>query len=551
MRTGGRLLVDALRLHGIDRVFCVPGESYLDALDAFYDTPEIELVVAKHEGAASNMAEADGKLTGRPGVCFVTRGPGATHASVGVHTARHDSTPMILCIGQVPRRVRGREAFQEVDYRQLFQPIAKWVDEVDHADAIPAIMLRAFEVATSDRPGPVVLSFPEDVLEEASNAPDTRPFVASFASPSDGDVNALRAELERAERPLLIVGGSCWSAAGCDACARFARDNALPVLASFRRQDLIDNHDPHYVGHLSVGVPPHLRQRVRSADLIISLGSRLSEIPTLGYTLLTPPRPAMRLVHVYPDARELNRVYHADVAIAASPSATAERLASLRPIGAPVWRDWTRSARQEHEAYVEAPRAESPRGVDLSLVIKHVSANVPREATIASGAGNFAVWVHRFFTYKQRLTELAPTSGAMGYGLPAAIAAGLRNPGGVSICVAGDGDFLMYPQELATAKQYGARVIVLVVNNGSYATIRMHQERKFPGRVSGTALQGPEYQTLGRAFGAYAERVETTACFAAAFDRALASGRSAVLDLAVDPDQLTPDVRVKRAQGVA
>ena len=551
MRTGGRLLVDALRWHGIDRVFCVPGESYVSALDAFYDTPEIDLVVAKHEGAASNMAEADGKLTGRPGICFVTRGPGATHASVGVHTARHDATPLILCVGQVPRHMRGREAFQEIEYRQLFQPIAKWIEEVDRADEIPAVVLRAFETATSGRPGPVVLSFPEDVLEESSAMPDTRPFFPSFAAPSNRDLSRLRSELQRAERPLLIVGGSCWSAEGCAAFRRFARENSLPVLASFRRQDLIDNDDPQYVGHLSVGVPQHLRKRVTSADLIVSLGCRLSEIPTLGYSLLTPPRPAMRLVHVYPDSLELNRVYQADVAIAASPSVTAERLGTLEPIVPRVWREWTKSARREHEAFSAVPDSEPPRGVDLAEVIRHVSASVPRATTMASGAGNFTIWVHRFFTYKQRLTQLAPTSGAMGYGLPAAIAAALRNPGGVSVCVAGDGDFLMYPQELATAKQYGARVIVLVVNNSSYATIRMHQERKFPGRVSGTTLRGPDYVALGRAFGVYAERVETTAGFAPAFERALASGGSAVLDLAVDPQQLTPDLRLGRTSGVA
>ena len=551
MRTGGRLLVDALRWHGIDRVFCVPGESYVSALDAFYDTPEIDLVVAKHEGAASNMAEADGKLTGRPGICFVTRGPGATHASVGVHTARHDATPLILCVGQVPRHMRGREAFQEIEYRQLFQPIAKWIEEVDRADEIPAVVLRAFETATSGRPGPMVLSFPEDVLEESSAMPNTRPFFPSFAAPSDRDLSRLRSELQRAERPLLIVGGSCWSAEGCAAFRRFARENSLPVLASFRRQDLIDNDDPQYVGHLSAGVPQHLRKRVTSADLIVSLGCRLSEIPTWGYSLLTPPRPAMRLVHVYPDSLELNRVYQADVAIAASPSVTAERLGTLEPIVPRVWREWTKSARREHEAFSAVPDSEPPRGVDLAEVIRHVSASVPRATTMASGAGNFTIWVHRFFTYKQRLTQLAPTSGAMGYGLPAAIAAALRNPGGVSVCVAGDGDFLMYPQELATAKQYGARVIVLVVNNSSYATIRMHQERKFPGRVSGTTLRGPDYVALGRAFGVYAERVETTAGFAPAFERALASGGSAVLDLAVDPQQLTPDLRLGRTSGVA
>ena len=345
-RAGGRILVDALRLHGVDRVFCVPGESYLDVLDALYDTPQIALVVAKHEGAAANMAEADGKLTGRPGVCFVTRGPGATHASIGVHTAYHDSTPMILFIGQVQRAVRGLEAFQEVEFRHLFPALAKLVAEIESADRIPEYVLRAFQVATSGRPGPVVLSVPEDVLGEQSAACDTGPYQVVQTAPQDRDLSLLRDELQKASKPLLIVGGSSWSEAGCAALARFAEANALPVLASFRRQDLIDNRHACYAGHLSLGLPPHLQQRVKAADLIVALGSRLGDVTTMTYSLLEPPRIPARLVHIHPDPSELNRLYQADVAIAAAPSAAAVRMADVPPVDSSGWRDWTADARR-------------------------------------------------------------------------------------------------------------------------------------------------------------------------------------------------------------
>ena len=543
-RTGGRILVDALRIHGVDRLFCVPGESYLDVLDALYDTPQIAAIVAKHEGAAANMAEADGKLTGRPGICFVTRGPGATHGSIGVHTAYHDSTPMILFVGQVQRDVRGREAFQEVEFRQMFAPLAKWAAEIDSADRIPEYVLRAFQVATSGRPGPVVLALPEDVLAEQSTACDTQPYHASQAAPQDGDLAALHDELRHASRPLLIVGGSSWSDAGCAALARFAEANVLPVLASFRRQDLIDNRHRCYAGHLSLGLPSFLQQRVKEADLIIALGSRLGDVTTMTYSVLKPPRLAARLVHIHPDPDELNRVYQADVPILAAPSAAAERLAEIPAVDSARWRDWTDAARLEYEKFVEVPEKSPRQGVDMAVVIRHLATALPANAIVANGAGNFTVWVHRFFTYKAPHTELAPTSGSMGYGFPAAIAAALRYPDRTTVCVAGDGDFLMYPQELATAAQYGARLLVLIVNNGMYGTIRMHQERRFPGRVSATDLAVPDFVGLAQSFGAYAERIETTEAFAPAFDRALAAGRAAVLELRVDPNLITPDRRL-------
>jgi acetolactate synthase-1/2/3 large subunit len=489
------------------------------------------------------MAEADGKLTGRPGICFVTRGPGATHASVGVHTAYQDSTPMILFVGQVQRNVRGREAFQEVEFRQMFPPLAKWVAEIEAADRIPEYVLRAFQIATSGRPGPVVLALPEDVLVEQSSVPDAQPFRALHATPNDADLALVRGELERATQPLLIVGGSCWSEEGCAALARFAQANALPVLVSFRRQDLIDNTHACYAGHLSLGMPSFLQQRVKAADVIVALGTRLGDITTMTYSVLKPPRIPARLVHVHAEPTELNRVYQADLAIAASASAAAIGLAALPPIKAPRWRAWTESARQDYETFITPPQPPR-RGVDLAVVIRHLATHLPPDAIVANGAGNFTVWVHRFYTYRQPHTELAPTSGSMGYGFPASIAASLRHPERVTVCVAGDGDFLMYPQELATAAQYGARIIVLVVNNGLYGTIRMHQDRRFPGRVSGTELAGPDFVALAKSFGAHAERVETTDAFAPAFERASGAGRSAVLELVTDPDQITPDRRL-------
>ena len=536
--------MDALRVHGVDRVFCVPGESYLDVLDALYDHPEIQIVVAKHEGAATNMAEADGKLTGRPGICFVTRGAGATHGCIGVHTAFHDSTPMILFIGQVARGARGREAFQEVEFRQMFSPLAKWVAEIETPGRIPEYLLRAFQVATSGRPGPVVLVLPEDMLAERCSVADTSRFRPAQAAPGDSDLEALRFELGRAQRPLLILGGSGWTEEGRAGVARFAETNALTVVTSFRRQDLIDNEHPCYAGHLSLGLPPYLFNRVRSADLLIALGARLGDVATAGYTVLEPPRLPQRLVHIHADPHELSRVYQADLPINAAPSLFAAQLSALAPISDPPWRAWTDEARREFLKFTAIPEKRPPTGVDLAVVVSYLAKRLPPDATICNGAGNYTIWVHRFFKYKQLRTQLAPTSGAMGYGLPAAVAAKLRYPERITVCFSGDGCFLMYPQELATAAEYGAAIIVLVVNNGMYGTIRMHQERRFPGRVSGTDLSTPDFVALARSFGAYAEKVESTDAFADAFERAVGARKPALLELCVDRNQITPERRL-------
>ena len=549
-RSGGQVLVDALRGNAVDTVYCVPGESYLPVLDALHDAPEIRTIVTRHEGAAANMAEAYGKLSGRPGICFVTRGPGATHASNGVHTAREDSTPMILFVGQVDRAFRGREAFQEVDYRQMFGGLAKWATEVDSIERIPEIVARAFSVALSGRPGPVVVALPEDVLFGAGIVADAPPPRITQAVPAAADLAEAAALLARAERPLVIAGGSGWSDSGVHALREFVIANDLPLAASFRRQDLFDNRDRHYIGQLGLGVSPALAARVRSADLLLVIGSRLAEATSSGYSLVKSPQPEQTLIHIHADPDELGRVYQARLPINAAVVPAAEALARLPAVAAPRWASWTRAARADYDAH-SMPAAASPesravesRGVDLAQVVAHLDRMLPDDAIIANGAGNYTVWVHRFYHYRRPRTELAPINGAMGYGLPAAIAAKLRHPQRTVVCFAGDGCFMMYPQELATALQFGAAVIVIVVNNGMFGTIRMHQEREFPGRVVATQLVNPDFVALAQAFGAYAERVERSEDFPEAFARARDSGRAALLDLRVDPRQITPQARL-------
>ena len=547
-RTGGQILVEALRRQGVDRIYCVPGESYLPVLDALYDVPEIAVVSARHEGAAANMAEADGKLTGRPGVCFVTRGPGATHASVGVHTAFQDSTPMVLFIGQVARGARDREGFQEVDFRAMFAPLAKWVAEIDHPARIAEYVARAFRTAVSGRAGPVVLSLPEDMLSEAIEmtgqiAPAASP---ARAVPAASDLQALGELLSASSRPLLIAGGTGWSREGCAALAAFARRSQLPIVASFRRQDLLDNRSDNYCGHLGLGVDPALAERMKSADLMVAIGSRLGENTTNGYTLLEPPVARQTLVHVHPDPDELGRVYQPRLAISSDLSEFALALSTL-DVGRHNGRAaWLQECRQAYVRFSTPPPAPSGGAVDLATVVGWLSDNTAEDAIIASGAGNYTVWVHRYFRYRRPRTEMAPTSGSMGYGVPAAIAAKLRHPDREVIAFAGDGCFLMYPQELGTAVQYDAGVIIIVVNNGTYGTIRMHQERRYPGRVIATQLVNPDFVALARSYGAFAERVEATERFPDAYRRARAARGPALLELRVDPEQLTPGFRVPR-----
>jgi len=545
-RTGGQIVVDQLEIHGLELAFGVPGESYLPILDALHGSP-IEYVVCRHESAAANMAEAYGKLTGRPGVCMVTRGPGATHASVGVHTADQDSTPLLLLIGQVPRGFRGRAAFQEVDYPSFFGGLAKWVAEVEQTERLPEYLARAFEVATTGRPGPVVLSLPEDVLAETCDIPDAAPIRPSRSEPGTNQLERLRDLLQAATRPLAIVGEGGWSGEAADDALAFCEANEIPVCASFRCQDFVDNRSRVYAGHLTLGVDPRLAERVRAADLILAIGGRLGELPTEGYTLLETPHPRQTLVHVHPDPNELGRVYEPELPIVSGLPEFCAAARAIYPVDPTAWRAWTEAARADYLANLR--HQPMPGDVDLGEVMEILRQRLPGDAIMTCGAGNFTVWFHRFYEFSRYGTQLAPRSGSMGYGFPAAIAAKLLHPERTVVCFAGDGDFMMAAAELATAVKYGLSLVVLVVNNGMYGTIRMHQERHFPGRVSGTDLVNPDFASFAESFGAHGETVEQTEEFVEALERALGSGRPAVVDLRVDPEQITPRVTLTAIRG--
>jgi acetolactate synthase I/II/III large subunit len=536
-RTGARILVDQLVQHGVDTAFCIPGESYIAVLDALRDAP-IRLVVARHEAGAANMAEAYGKLTCAPGICFVTRAPGATHAATGVFAAYQDSTPLVLFVGQVPRRQRGREAFQELDYGRLFGEMAKWVVELDGVERIPEFIARAFHVASSGRPGPVVVAMPEDVLALEGEVDDAMPSLAARAAPSAAELAQVRHMLASAERPLVIVGGGGWTAPAADDLRVFAESSRLPVATSFRRQDYVDNGSPSYVGVLTIGQDPALARRVEDADVLCVIGSRLGEIATVGYTTVEAPRPRQRLIHVHADADELGRVYAPDLPIVSGSPQFLAAARGLEPLDGARWETWTSVARADYLANL---RHEPGAGdVDLGNVMKHLRDRLADDAILTNGAGNYTVWAHRFYEFHRYRTQLAPCSGAMGYGIPAAIAAKIVHPERDVVCLSGDGDFLMSGHELAAARQERTPIVVLVVNNGMYGTIRMHQERQFPARVIGTDLVNPSFVELGRAYGAHAELVEHDEDFPDALDRALDADRPALLELRVDPEAITP-----------
>ena len=500
-RTAARLLVDQLLIQGVNHAFCVPGESYLPVLDALYDSREmIKLIVNRHESGATFMAEAYAKLTGQPGVAFVTRGPGATNAAIGVHVAYQDSTPLILFVGQVGNEFVEREAFQEIDYRRMFGPMTKWVAQIDRADRVPGYVARAFQVATSGRAGPVVLALPEDMLSDSADVADALCHQPVQGAPSDTQIAALRRLLGRAQRPIVILGGFGWTPAACDNIKRFAEANYLPVACAFRFQDLFDNRHPNYIGDVGVGVNPKLGQRIKDADLIIAIGARLGEMTTSGYTLLDAPVPAQTLVHVHSGAEELGRVYQAQLMINSGAPQFASRLAMMVPIEEPPWREALTQARDDCVTWQMRPAvyAHGDPALDLWEAMQILSRAVPADAIIANGAGNFATWAHRFWRYSGLRTQLAPTAGAMGYGLPAGIAAKIAAPERTVVVFTGDGDFQMTGQELATAVQYNVPVIVVVFNNQMYGTIRMHQEREFPGREHGTALVNPDFAKLAQ-----------------------------------------------------
>lgn len=540
-RLGGHILADQLKILGADTVFCVPGESFLDLLDGLYNHQDsIRVVACRHESGAANMADAYGKMTGKPGICAVTRGPGATNASNGVHTAFQDSTPMILLIGQVGRDMIEREAFQEMDYRRMFGEMAKWVAQIDDARRIPEFLARAWKVALSGRPGPVVLALPEDMLTDMVETADLVPTMPAESAPTPAAMSGLSDLLAQAKRPLMIVGGPGWSADCGQKALAFAERSGLPVASSFRCQDYVDNGHDNYVGVIGIAPVPGLKKRILAeADLLIVVGSRLGEMTTQGYSLVDIPNPQMKFVHIHPGAEELGRVYSPDVSICASASAFFDACESLDSSGgAERWADWRSSQRQEYLNYLQP--TEVPGRLNMSHVIRHVSKTLPVDSILTNGAGNYSVWLHRFHQHRAYRTQLAPTSGSMGYGVPAAIAAKLIAPEKQVVCVAGDGCFLMTAQELATGVQYGAEVIYLVVNNSMFGTIRMHQERHHPDRVIATKLHNPDFVAYAAAFGISGERVETTEDFPAAFARARSAKGGYLIELIVDPEALTP-----------
>ncbi len=538
MRHGGQILIDQLALNGCDTVFCVPGESYLAALDGLHGSNDIRTVVCRQEGGAAMMADAYGKLTGKPGICFVTRGPGATNASSGVHVAFQDSTPMILFIGQIGRGMVDREAFQEVDYRQMFGPLAKWAAQIDDTDRIPEYMSHAWHLATSGRPGPVVLALPEDMLSATSGVDDAKPAVAVSAKASAGDLESLENILKNAERPALIVGGPLWSNEARRCVQDFAQRTNVPVVAAFRYQDYFDNRHPNYIGEMGLGPNPDLLKLISESDVLVALGPRLGELTTGGYSLIKIPNPEQTFVHVSSGSEELGRVYRPDLAINASLRSAAAGLATLDLGDTSRWSARTQAARRSYEAW--SVPSDTPGAVKMEQVVAHVSRRLPEDAIIANGAGNYTAFVGRYFTFKNFRTQLAPTSGSMGYGLPAAVAAKLVRPGTPVVCFAGDGCLMMTVQEFATAVQHDLPIVVIVSNNGVYGTIRMHQEREYPGRVSATSLSNPDFAAMAQSFGGHGEKVTSTEDFPAAFERALSAGKPALIELITDPEAINP-----------
>lgn len=549
-RTGGQILVDQLLHHGVQQLFCVPGESYLAVLDALHDAA-IEVTVCRQEGGAAMMAEAQGKLTGRPGICFVTRGPGATNAAAGVHIAHQDSTPLILFVGQVARDALGREAFQELDYSAVFGTLAKWVVQVDDARRLPELISRAFHVATSGRPGPVVVALPEDMLTEPAAVADARPYTVTETHPGPEALAALAGQLSHARRPVMILGGSRWSAQAVADITQFAQAHALPVVCSFRRQMLFSAEHPCYAGDLGLGLNPQLRQLIDESDLVLLVGGRLSEVPSQGYELLGIPEPRQALVHVHADANELGRLYRPTLAIHATPQAFAQAAARLVPARPPAWVARTEAARAAYLRWSDPSTVQIPGPLQMGAVMAHLREVLPADTIVCNGAGNFATWVHRFWPFRHYASQLAPTSGSMGYGLPAAVGAKRLWPGREVLVVAGDGDFLMHGQEFATAVQYGLPILVVLLDNGMYGTIRMHQEKHYPGRVSATQLRNPDFKAYADIFGGHGECVRTTAEFAPALARARASGKPALLHCLLDPEAITPSQTLQGLRAAA
>ena len=551
-RSGGEILIDQLSIHGVRHAFCVPGESYLAALDAFYGS-DIQLTVCRHESTAAIMAEAVGKITGQPGICFVTRGPGATNASAGIHIARQDSSPMIMFVGQVGREMRDREAFQELDYRAVFGTMAKWATEIDDLSRIPEIVSRAFHTACNGRPGPVVIALPEDMLRDRVSVADAAAFAPVENWPGADDINRLQKLLGEAKRPVVLIGGSRWTEQASAALMRFAERFALPVATTFRRGHLFDAMHRCYAGDFGIGPNPKLLARVKGADLVLLIGGRFGEMPSQSYSVFDIPEPQTKLVHVHPGAEELGRVYHAHLAINAAPTAFCATLENMQPRKEIAWRGESDTAHADYLAWGEKATP-VPGAVNLGEIMVWLRENLPADAIVTQGAGNFSGWVHRFYRVRKFGGLVGATSGSMGYGLPAALAMQTLYRDRTVVCVAGDGDFLMTGQDFATAVQYELPVIVLVADNGIYGTIRMHQEREYPGRVIATNLRNPDFAAYALAFGGYGALVEKSADFPAAFAAARASGKPSILHLKIDPEAITPtatltDIREKSLAG--
>ena len=553
MRTGGQVLADQLKIHDVDTAFCVPGESYLALMDALHDASnEIKMISCRQEGGATNMAEAFGKLTGKPGIAMVTRAPGACNGSIGVHTAMQDSTPMVILIGQVARDQEYREAFQEIDYRQFYGALCKWVGQIERAERIPEMVSKAFYHAMSGRPGPVALALPEDMLRELTDVGDAERYKTVRPGVEPADVEKMQAMIASAERPLVIVGGGGWTEAACADITDYTTANELPVAASFRCQDIIDNNRDCYVGELGTSVNPALAERVKEADLLLVVGARLGEMTTSGYSLISAPRPKQKLIHIYSDPDELGRVYQPDLPIAAAVDRFAAAAKAALPIASGNWREWATAARQDYLANLKECTA-LPGEVDMVQVIAEIQERVGDDAIIASDAGNFSGWAQRFFRYSKYPSQIAPTSGAMGYCVPAAIAARLANPNRPVIGFVGDGGFMMSGQEFATAVHYGIDPILIVVNNNMYGTIRMHQERDYPDRTIATGLTNPDFVKWAESFGAFGALVERTEDFVPAFEAAIAAGRISLIEIRLDPEVITTRTTlsaIRRAAGV-
>ena len=547
-RTGGQILIDQLVAQGVDHVFCVPGESFLPALDALYDAP-IELTVCRQETGAGIMAEAASRLTGRPGVFFVTRGPGATNAAHAIHIADQAGAPVIMFIGQVGRGMSERDAFQEMDYRAFFGSTVKWATQIDDVRRIPELISRAFHIALQDRPGPVVIALPEDMLRETADVADAPHVDPIEIWPGLGQMRALAGFLDEAERPVMIVGGSGWNETGAAAITRFAERFDLPAVASFRRATLIPNDHPCYAGELGIGANPKLPERIEAADLVLLIGGRMGEIPSQGYRLLDIPKPRQKLVHVHAHSGEIGRVYHPDLGIVATPNAFAAAAEKLPPPRTVSWAPEREAARESYLDWTKAP-APGPASA-LGAIFIWLRDRLPQDAIVTNGAGNFALWVGRYLRFRQFGTHLGPVSGSMGYGLPAAVGAKRLYPERLVVCFCGDGDFLMNGQEFATAVQYELPIVVAVIDNGMYGTIRMHQERRYPGRVRGTDLRNPDFAAYARAFGGYGETVARPDDFAAAFARCREVGKPSIIHIKVDPDAITPGATLSGLRAAA